>query len=123
MVNLKKCGCFAAAVLLLSGLWLDKAVGDEDGVVHSNLQWHCPDRGDEKYCAVSFELVNQTSAPQVRKVTIRGIHMLPGKKDADGKTCGQINFSILLEPQEVIEIREMMPVESMPDEINVLIWG
>lgn len=121
MLNKKTSIYFVAAILLLSGLWFDRAVGDDEDVVHSNLLWDCPDRGDERYCNVSLELVNRTSAPQVRKVTIRGIRVFSGKDDADGQICGQIIFSILLEPREIVVIGERMPVSAIPDSITVSI--
>jgi len=112
---------FAAAIIIVSGLLLEIAVGRDEAVIFSNLQWICPYRDDEQHCAVSFELVNQTAVQQVREVNMRGIRISPGKKDANARICGQINFSILLEPHEVIAIRELMFVVAMPDEITVSI--
>jgi len=119
MFKKKKNIVFAATLILVSGLLLEIAVGSNEAVIFSNLQWTCPYRDDEQHCAVSFELVNQTAAQQVREVNILGIRISPGKKDANARICGQMNFSILLGPHEVIEIRELMPVVSMPDEITV----
>jgi len=121
MLKKKNYTYFTTAVLLLSGLWFNMAVGDDEDVVYSKVLWNCTDSGGEKHCAVSFELANKASVPQVREVTVRGLRLSPGKNDADGQTCGQIIFSILLEPREIIEIREQMPVVSMPDKITVSI--
>ena len=119
MFNKKKNIVFAVTIMLVSGLLLEIAVGRDEAVIFSNLQWTCPYRDDEQHCAVSFELVNQTAAQQIRKINIRGIRISPGKKDASAWICGQIRFSILLEPHEVIAIRELMSVVSMPDKITV----
>ncbi|MBL0712577.1 MAG: hypothetical protein JJV98_02645, partial [Desulfosarcina sp.] len=122
MLNKKKNIYFAAALILVAGLSLALSDGRDEEVVYSSLLWHCPYLDDESQCEVSFDLVNKTSAQQVRKVNVRGIRVSPGKNDESARICGQISFSILLEPREVMEIRELMPVVSMPDKIKVLIW-
>lgn len=111
----------AATLILVSGLLLDISIGRDEAVTFKKLRWNCPYLGDENYCEVSFELVNNASAQQVRKITIHGIGVSPGDKNETAQICGQINFSILLEPQEVIAIRELMPVVAMPEKITILI--
>lgn len=118
----KKTIYLVAAVILLSGLVFGMSFGRDARVIFSNLQWDCHSLADERYCDVSFKLVNKTSAPQVRKINVRGIRAFSDKKDDNVQTCGQLFFSILLEPHEVMTIREMMPVVAMPDKIKILIW-
>jgi hypothetical protein len=110
-----------ATLILLSGLFFDISIGRDAAITFKNLQWQCPYIGDKNYCEVSFQIVNHTPAQQVRKVTIRGIRVSPGEKGENARGCGRINFSILLKPKETIAIRELMPVESTPDNITVLI--
>jgi hypothetical protein len=111
----------AATLIFVFGLFFDISIGRDAAITFKKLQWHCPYLADENYCEVSFEIVNNTPAQQVRKVTIRGIRVPQGEKDENVQVCGQINFSILLKPHEVIAIRELMPVVPMPDNITVLI--
>lgn len=121
MLKMKSNVFLAAITILLSGLPLDSAVGREDAVIFRNLQWNCTDLDNERNCEVSFALVNKTSKQQVRKVNVRGIRVLPGTKNPSARTCGQISFSILLKPQEVMEILEIMPVSAIPEKITLSI--
>ena len=118
----KKTIYLVAAVILLSGLVFGMSVGRDAEVIFSNLQWDCHSLADERYCDVSFNLLNKTSAPQVRKINVRGIRAFSDKKDENVQTCGELIFSILLEPHEGMAIHEIMPVVAMPDKIKILIW-
>lgn len=111
----------AATLIVLSGLSFDISIGRDAAITFKKLQWHCPYIGDGNYCEVSFDIVNTTPAQQIRTVTIRGIRVAAGENEDNARLCGQINFSILLKPHETIAIRELMPVESTPDNITVLI--
>lgn len=118
----KKTISIVVALIISSGFVFDIFAGGDADVIFSNLQWDCPYSDDERQCDVSFELVNITAAPQVRKINIRGISAISGNNDESVQICGQLFFSILLEPHEVVVIREMLSVTTMPDNIKVLIW-
>jgi hypothetical protein len=121
-MRLKKQHIYLTATLIvLSGLSFDISIGRDAAITFNSLQWQCPYLGDENTCEVSLQIVNHTPAQQVRKITIRGIRVSPDEKGEDARGCGQIHFSILLKPHETIAIRELMPVESKPDNITVLI--
>jgi hypothetical protein len=121
MLTKKKHIYLAATLIFVSGLFFDISIGRDEAMTFKKLLWDCPYLGDENYCEVSFQIVNNTPAQQVRKITIHGIRLSPGGKDENAQICGQIDFSILLEPRETIAIRELMPVSPMPDKITVSI--
>ena len=117
--NMMKHLCLAAVLIFLSGLTTSFADGGGAVIRVDHLRWHCAGNGEGGYCNISFELVNTAPTRQIRKVHILGIRRLDDQADENKLPCGQMNFSILLEPGEVVTFQEIMPVVSMPTNITV----
>jgi hypothetical protein len=107
-------------ILAMTGLLLGAyAGGGGDGVVYDRLRWDCGYAGGQRQCEVAFVLANQTPKQQVRKVNIRAVRKPADSSPAEAQVCGQMHFSILLEPLEILEIREKIWVSAKPDKITV----
>jgi len=121
MLKMMKYICIAVTLIPVSGLVFDMAAGQDEAVIFSHLQWDCADRDGERYCDVSFELINKTSTPQIRKIHIRSNLVWLDKEDEHARAGGRRDFSIMLAPREVVAIHERMEIGSIPDNITVSI--
>ena len=112
----------AMVLIFLSGL-SSVFTAESDALIRvEHLRWDCAENGTERYCTISFELVNTTTARQIRKVHIRAISSSGKQPDESNQPCGQMHFSILLEAGESVAFQELMPVAAMPDNITVSVW-
>jgi hypothetical protein len=119
-INLNK--YLFAVTLVTSGLLLGAyAGGGGEDVVYDRLWWDCGYAGGQRQCEVAFVLANQSSKQQVRKVNIRAVRMPADNSPAEALICGQIHFSVLLEPLEILEIREKIWVSAKPNKITVAV--
>jgi hypothetical protein len=111
----------AAVLFFLSGLSNAFAAGDEASIRVEHLRWNCAGYDGGRYCTIAFKLVNTTTARQIRKVHILGISSFDDQPAENKLPCGQMHFSILLAPGEVVTFQEIMPVASRPVRITVAI--
>lgn len=123
MLKFKFDNYLVAVFIVVSGLALGSYAGGGGGgdVVYKRLQWDCRYAGEHRHCEIAFALANKTPVEQMRRVNIRAVRMSAGKTSSEALICGQMQFSVLLKPGEVLDIREKIWVTAMPDKIRVSI--